>query len=60
MVYATYFDTRFCHGGKTYADNITLVKCYTCGNCNSHIFEHLFIDDVAICPSCGISVLRKD
>ena len=57
MTYATYVDTRFCWNS---AGSVSLEKCYKCENCNLHLFEHLFIDDVAICPYCGTSVLRKE
>ena len=56
MIYATYVDTRFCWNS---AGSVSLEKCYKCENCNLHLFEHLFIDDVAICPHCG-KTIRKE
>lgn len=56
MTYATYVDTRFYWNS---AGSVSLEKCYKCGNCHLHLFEHNFIDDVAICPHCG-KTIRKE
>lgn len=58
--FAYYVDTRFCHRGKLYSDNITLEKMYRCSNCNNHIFEHSFKDNKAICSHCKKEVIRYE
>lgn len=57
MIKAIYVDTRFCHRGKTYSDNITLEKMYKCTNCGNHIFEHSFKNNKTICKDCKKEVI---
>ena len=52
MEKAIYVDTRFCHNGPTYAENITLERLYKCPICREHVFEHHF-KPTYICNECG-------